>query len=108
MHVITFVTLVFLPPTFVAVRLAWPFIRQLLSDLTFDQTFFQSGLVSWPNWDAGNDGTQIGLQFNRRGFKLFCIICIPMMFITGMVWFFIYKCLKKRRMRKRTEEPEAV
>lgn len=87
MHVITFVTLAFLPATFVA-------------------TFFQSGLVSWPNWDE-TEGAQVRIHFNGRGFKLFCIICVPMMVITGIIWFIIYKCLKNRRIQKRRAEVAA-
>ncbi|KAH6869672.1 hypothetical protein B0T10DRAFT_418216 [Thelonectria olida] len=83
MHIITFVTLAFLPGTFVA-------------------TFFQSGLVSWPDSDQ-NGGSGGQAEVNTQGLGLFFAITIPMMFITGILWWLVYRYLKRRRRMKAME-----
>ncbi|KAI5464962.1 hypothetical protein BGZ63DRAFT_421949 [Mariannaea sp. PMI_226] len=88
MHIITFVTLAFLPGTFVA-------------------TFFQSGLVSLPDGEHQLDGgASKKVQLNEEAFKMFCKICFPLMALTFLFWFIAYYCLKARRSRRRQQEDE--
>ena len=104
MHIITFVTLAFLPGTFVAVRFARSYLAGLAMALTFsDQTFFQSGLLQWPapkdaSTEPGADTTP--MQFNYEGFRLFATITFPMMVITFTIWGLVYWWLQKRGRRK--------
>ncbi|KAH7175263.1 hypothetical protein EDB81DRAFT_769547 [Dactylonectria macrodidyma] len=68
MHIITFVTLAFLPGTFVA-------------------TFFQSGLFKWKE---DGHGMSDSLKFNWIAFSFFAAICFPLMaVIFGMWWFWL-------------------
>ncbi|KAK8051187.1 hypothetical protein PG993_002572 [Apiospora rasikravindrae] len=67
MHIITLVTLIFLPGTFVA-------------------TFFNGGNFNWDSADAGGPPW----QFNTEVFGLFIKVSIPMMAVVTMVWFGAY------------------
>ncbi|KAK8079738.1 hypothetical protein PG997_007556 [Apiospora hydei] len=67
MHIITLVTLIFLPGTFFA-------------------TFFNGGNF---NWDSADDGGP-PWQFNLEVFGLFMKVSIPMMAVVTMVWFGAY------------------
>lgn len=100
MHVITFVALIFLPGTFVAVRFVWWFLQKLpFSALTSQQTFFQSGLLTWePNGDSEE------LFFNWDGFELFAKICFPLMAFTLIIWWWFYVWLKSRARRRFQQE----
>src|SRR3569833_910776 len=104
MHIITFVTLAFLPGTFVAVRFARSYLAGLAMALTFsDQTFFQSGLLQWPApKDASSEtgAATTPMQFNYEGFRLFATITFPMMVITLTIWGLVYWWLQKRGRRK--------
>ncbi|KAH7157257.1 hypothetical protein B0J13DRAFT_435115 [Dactylonectria estremocensis] len=81
MHIITFVTLAFLPGTFVA-------------------TFFQSGLFQWKE-DGHN--MRDSLKFNWIAFSFFAAICFPLMaVIFGMWWLWL-----RRRNRVRPGAGEA-
>ncbi|CEF74703.1 hypothetical protein FGSG_02414 [Fusarium graminearum PH-1] len=81
MHVITCVTLAFLPGTFVA-------------------AFFQSGLVEINQAASGVRGA---VTFHSGAFKLFASICFPLMFITFVLWILLFQCLA-RRARRREEQ----
>ena len=78
-HVITILTLVFLPGTFVAVRYGLPYLWSLvLLALTECKTFFSSGVLDFGN---GNEsGVNLG-QWNTKwaALKLFGAICGPLM-----------------------------
>ncbi|PNP85084.1 hypothetical protein FNYG_01609 [Fusarium nygamai] len=82
MHVVTFVTLAFLPGTFVA-------------------AFFQSGLVEI---NKASDDVRGSVVFYTGAFKLFSVICFPLMFITFALWFMVYKILARRARKRETEE----
>ncbi|CAM1509883.1 Fc.00g002180.m01.CDS01 [Cosmosporella sp. VM-42] len=83
MHIITSVTLAFLPGTFVA-------------------AFFQSGLIGWKE---GAAGIKEAVIFNLTGFGLFAAICFPLMLLTFILWGFLFRYLT-RRARRRLEENE--
>ncbi|UPK95639.1 hypothetical protein LCI18_006574 [Fusarium solani-melongenae] len=74
MHVITCVTLAFLPAMFVA-------------------TFFQSGLVEI-NKHAKNVGEAVNLH--GYAFELFISICLPLMCVTFVLWVVVFQCLSRR------------
>ncbi len=79
MHVITFVTLIFLPATFVAVRTALLLFSQRSkwsSNLTYAQTFFQSGVFTW-----SDDDTR---------YIPFLAICLPLTVATLGAWLFVF------------------
>ncbi|RYP21567.1 hypothetical protein DL765_002203 [Monosporascus sp. GIB2] len=99
MHVITIFTLIFLPGTFLAVRLAAP---RLFSDLctaalTSWQTFFSSGVLNW------NDEGLLDSDWVLRSeaLKLFLFICVPLMIVILAGWSLMYMVV--RRKRKATE-----
>ncbi|KAI6764370.1 hypothetical protein HG530_008159 [Fusarium avenaceum] len=78
MHVITCVTLAFLPGTFVA-------------------AFFQSGLIEI---NQAASGVQGAVTFHPGAFKLFACICFPLMFLTFVLWVFLFKYLARRAKRR--------
>lgn len=82
MHVITCVTLAFLPGTFVA-------------------AFFQSGLV-----EINQAATDVrdAVTFHPGAFKLFAAICFPLMCITFILWMFLFKFLSGRALKRSREE----
>lgn len=93
MHVITFFTLVFLPGTFLGVRLMMAsYLNSPAGSLTSDQTFFSTPILSTP--DAANPQSW---NTNNGLLSLFFEICIPMMFVTVIAW---YLYLNKRWLRR--------
>lgn len=83
MHVITFFTLVFLPGTFLGVRLLMTsYLKSSNFPLTSDQTFFSTPIVNTP--DATD--TQ-SWSINNDLLSLFFEICIPMMGVTVLAWY---------------------
>ncbi|KAJ9425963.1 hypothetical protein QL093DRAFT_2256044 [Fusarium oxysporum] len=82
MHVVTCVTLAFLPGTFLA-------------------AFFQSGLVKI---NESSDGIGGSVVFHAGAFKLFSLICFPLMLITFALWFIMFKVLARRAHKRETEE----
>ncbi|KAF5561837.1 serine threonine kinase [Fusarium phyllophilum] len=82
MHVITCVTLAFLPGTFVA-------------------AFFQSGLV-----EINRAATDIraAVTFHPGAFKLFAAICFPLMCLTFILWMSLFKFLSGRALKRSREE----
>ncbi len=99
MHIITFVTLIFLPGTFIAVRLLQLLFASHRRPLTSSlQTFFQSGVFQWNQVDGG--GTWF---FKIDAFGLFAAVSLVIMAVTFLVWFCLFRCLR-RRSRKRLEE----
>jgi hypothetical protein len=90
MHIITLVTLVFLPGTFVAVRTGLPYLRKYVTALTGDQTFFGSGLFQW------DDDNPLEMpMWKPQFFALFAKICFPMMAGTILIWFAAYWWAKR-------------
>ncbi|KAF5254506.1 hypothetical protein FANTH_764 [Fusarium anthophilum] len=82
MHVVTCVTLAFLPGTFVA-------------------AFFQSGLIEINKASNDIDGSVI---FHPGAFKLFTVICFPLMFITFALWFIVFKVLAHKARKQESQE----
>ncbi len=103
MHVITCVTLAYLPGTFVAVSLSRSLTRGLARALTSRQSFFQSGLLQW---QAAATTEETSMYFNSHGFVLFSEITFPLMAATFVIWWLFYRWLEKRARRK-AEEWEA-
>lgn len=101
MPIITLVTLVFLPGTFVAV--GWPSGRALLLTpiLTAMQTLFGSGLYQWDD-----DHPEMAFpMWKQEYFNLFAKICFPMMFGVILIWFLCY-ALARRKGKTRDEEAQ--
>ena len=97
MHVITCVTLAFLPPMFVAVSRPTP---ELLN-LTLFQTFFQSGLVEV---NAAATSVSNSVVFHDNAFGLFAAICFPLMAVTFVLWVAVFRCLSKRSRSRVTSD----
>lgn len=87
MHVITFVTLVFLPGTFVAVRYTLPKLWNYFSlRLTTDnQTFLGAGFYQWPEPSDG-DAPAVFPEFRTKYFFLFLKISLGLTFATVLLW----------------------
>jgi hypothetical protein len=87
MHFITLVTLVFLPPTFVAVRYGLPLIHRVSMPLTSgNQTFLGSGVFQWEGGDGEGQRTATTPVWKPYYFKLFAAIAFPLMGITILIW----------------------
>ncbi|KAK3347004.1 hypothetical protein B0T25DRAFT_292699 [Lasiosphaeria hispida] len=84
MHVITVVTLIFLPATFVAVYL-------------MTQTFFQSGAIQWSDAPPDMTGTY---KYSSEGFRLFAWVSAPVMAITLGVWLMVYLTMRRGLKRE--------
>ncbi|KAI1031121.1 hypothetical protein LB504_000075 [Fusarium proliferatum] len=78
MHVVTCVTLAFLPGTFVA-----------------------SGLIEINKSSNDIDSSVI---FHPGAFKLFTVICFPLMFITFALWFIVFKLLARKARKQESQE----
>lgn len=88
MHIITLVTLFFLPATFVAVRhFGLPLLSKLTESLTLQQTFFSSGAFQWDQ----NAPEASSMPFwKSKFFALFAVICFPMTGAIICVWWALY------------------
>ncbi|KAI0020698.1 hypothetical protein F4780DRAFT_360551 [Xylariomycetidae sp. FL0641] len=105
MHVITIFTLIFLPGTFIAVRLLAPpslFQRPLTAALTWAQTFFSSGVLNW------NDQGMLDSDwvFRSKALRLFLAICLPMMAIIIAGWMFMYWLVRRRNPGPSTDKQD--
>lgn len=87
MHIITLVTLFFLPGTFVAVRFVLPHLWTTLQFLTNRQTFFSSGTYQWDQNDA--EGSKMP-YWKPEYFATFAKICFPMTGGIFFLWLFLY------------------
>ncbi|KAK5626558.1 hypothetical protein RRF57_002273 [Xylaria bambusicola] len=91
MHIITLVTLLFLPGTFVAVRYALPRIRKEVDRhlTTNGQTFLGAGFYQWSD---SNDASQIPNYpiWRSEYFFLFAKISFPLMALTLLFWAWPY------------------
>lgn len=94
MHIVTLVTLVFLPGTFVAVRFGLPTFRKTTKFLTDTQTFFSSGSFQW---DQNNADTTKLPYWKPEFFALFAKVCFPMTGIIFLVWLALYYGAYRRR-----------
>jgi len=101
MHIITLVTLVFLPGTFVAVRFGLPLLPLLFEVLTCRQTLFGSGLYQWDQEDP------VGSVPVWKGnlFKLFAKICFPLMAGTIIIWLVLAYGVPWLKSTRRREVP---
>ncbi|KAK3316574.1 hypothetical protein B0H66DRAFT_298763 [Apodospora peruviana] len=103
MHVITVFTLIFLPGTFIAVRIFLHHHHRHYdtSSLTVSslesQTFFSSGVLNW------NDEGLLDSDWVVRGsaVRLFMSICLPMMAIIIAGWAAMYMVARQRARRHR-------
>lgn len=97
MHIITLVTLFFLPATFVAVRIfgLLPSLSELTLSLTSHQTFFSSGAFQW---DQNNPHGSSMPFWKPEFFALFSLICFPMTGAIICVWWALY--WRNKRMRR--------
>lgn len=87
-HVITILTLFFLPGTFVAVRYGLSCLsRMVLWALTRCQTFFSSGIINFDDDEITNIGDWVT---KWSALKLFGLICGPLMCITLSAWAMAY------------------
>lgn len=108
MHVITVVTLLFLPGTFFAVRqlVALCFqrfvkIRHLTPPPT--QSLLQSGVFELGTIDLGESTWKL----NGEVFNLFIAITVTAMFVTFLVWAVVYKFGRRRLSRIRQNDEES-
>jgi hypothetical protein len=87
MHTITFVTLVFLPGTFISVRYALPMKCRVAGArlTTYKQTLLGSGFYQWPN---GNEISDIPSYpvWRPSFFYLFLKISLVLTAVTLLVW----------------------
>lgn len=87
MHIVTLVTLFFLPGTFVAVRFVLPYLWTTLQFLTNRQTFFSSGTYQW---DQNNAGGSTMPYWKPEYFAMFAKICFPMTGGILFLWLLLY------------------
>lgn len=101
MHIITGVTLVFLPGTFVAVRYGLQIFcsRKFMEFLTNNQTFFSSGSFQW---DQNNAKSGDMPYWKPEFFLLFAKVCFPMTGVIMLLWFGAYQWARWREWRRRT------
>lgn len=101
MHVITFLTLIFLPGAFVCVRLMFSCSSKLARQaLTHTQS-----LLSSPVFGDSSDSPSSGI-FDPDMLWLFLEICLPMMVVTISMW--IWYVWYKRRQRAGREGNRAL
>lgn len=106
MHVITLVTLVFLPGTLVAVRFGLPLycyysLRKFTASLTSNRTLFGSGLFQWDQ----NHPLEMPV-WKPELFALFAKICFPLMAGTLLIWLGAYLWATWRRGNKQEADEE--
>lgn len=98
MHIITLVTLLFLPGTFLGVRSIVYFSKLQSGILTDNQTFFSTPIFG--GGDGGSDGQESrGWFLNEQLLWLFMKICFPMMLVTIGGWFAYMKYKSRGRSR---------
>jgi len=102
MHIITFVMLIFLPGTFIAVGLFH--LEREVSYLTSrEQTLLQSGIFQWKDLDTGG-ATWL---FKTDAFGMFAVSSLVITFVTCIVCLAVYRCLR-RRSRRRLELQDEI
>lgn len=95
-HVITILTLVFLPGTFVAVRYGMPYLYDFAFwALTECQTFFSSGIL---DFEESVSMLNLGDWTTRWGaLKLFGLICGPLMGLVLTAWALAYRLARQHQ-----------
>lgn len=91
MSVITLVTLVLLPGTFLGVRMVTSSMKSSADSLTSNQTFFSTPIIGTPE-----DGNQ-SWTINWSVFILFIKICAPMTLLVMLIWAVYMVYVKRRR-----------
>ncbi|KAF7540154.1 hypothetical protein G7054_g1550 [Neopestalotiopsis clavispora] len=86
MHIITIVTLIFLPGTFVA-------------------TFFQSG-VFW--WKEAPENMESTWSYRGDAFAFFSYLCFPLMTATLGIWLYVWYKMRRDRRKEEQENSAAV
>jgi hypothetical protein len=81
------------------------FRQAVLTRVSALQAFFQSGLVA-VNEDAIDVKNAVTLHCGA--FKVFAIICFPLMAFTFLLWVFVFKLLVKRSGRPIEDEERIV
>lgn len=97
MHIVTLVTLVFLPGTFVAVRYGLPTLSKSTEFLTKIQTFFSSGSFQW---DQNNADSTAMPYWKPEFFALFVKVCFPMTGIIFLIWLGLFYGARYRRRQR--------
>lgn len=92
MSVITLVTLVLLPGTFLGVRLVTSTMRSSTDSLTSNQTFFSTPIIGTPEENPQS------WEINRGAFMLFIEICVPMTLLVMLIWTAYMTYNRRRRM----------
>ena len=90
MKIITLITLLFLPGTFISVCLR--FQRKYAGKLTVEQTLMSTDIIQYQNVPPSKDGE----MFSMPALRLFLAIMLPMMFFTFVAWAGIYYYVKWR------------
>ncbi|KAK4160126.1 hypothetical protein QBC43DRAFT_119395 [Cladorrhinum sp. PSN259] len=102
MHVITVVTLLFLPGTFVAVRLGLPLMPLVCKLLTCSQTLFGSGLFQW---DDNENPEERDPVWKGSHFFLFIKVCVGLMALTIIIWFVFAFAIPRWSAYRRQQKP---
>lgn len=97
MHIITVLTLIFLPGTFISVSQPSPYVAHAymyheLIQGHEEQTFFSSGVLNWD--DKGDLGQEWVVRQKAMG--VFFAICVTMMVVTIVAWYWFSHREKKR------------
>lgn len=105
MHVITFLALIFLPGTFLGVRLYYYYYQhsrhsksQSPSYLTASQSFFSTPIFEGQTPEGSENPSR--WSFNGELFGLFARICLPMMVVVLVLWGGWTWRVKRRSSRK--------
>lgn len=77
----------------------------MLTRVSSLQAFFQSGLVA-VNENAIDVNNAVTLH--SGAFKVFAMICFPLMVFTFLLWVFVFKFLVKRSSRPSEDEEKTV
>lgn len=92
MSVITFVTLVLLPGTFLGVRQVTLTMQSSTDSLTSNQTFFSTPIIGTPEENPQS------WEINRGAFMLFIELCVPMTLFVMLIWTVYMAFVRRRRM----------
>lgn len=95
MHFMTFFALIFLPGTFLGVRLLLSFVRESSSSAFLTET--TQSFFSTPIFGDSKEGSPQSWIFHKDLFVVFIIICVIMMVITVGLWTWYLRAQKLRR-----------
>ena len=77
----------------------------MLTRVPILQAFFQSGLVAV---DENAIDVNNAVTLHSGAFKVFAMICFPLMVFTFLLWVFVFKFLVKRSSRPSEDEEKGV